>query len=263
MLRQKIQNLIYKVKQNQFLFEELVKRDFKKRYARTALGMLWSVLNPLLQLLIMRLVFTHFFADRIPHYTTFLFSGMVVFNYFSESTREGMTTLVDNAPIFSKINVPKYLFLFAKNAQSWINFILILAIFFVFCALDHVAFTWKFLMLIFPVICLVIFNIGTGLVLSALYIFFQDVKYFWGIFLQLLQYVSALFYQIETFPPNIQKLFYLNPVYLYISYFRDIVLNQTIPSFAFHIAILAEAMLMFLLGAGIYHKYNWEFLYYI
>ena len=263
MLRQKIQTYILKIKQNQFLFEELVKRDFKKRYARTALGMLWSILNPLLQLLIMRLVFTHFFADRIPHYTTFLFSGMVVFNYFSESTREGMTTLVDNAPIFSKINVPKYLFLFAKNAQSWINFVLILGIYFVFCALDHVAFTWKFLMLIFPVVCLAVFNIGMGLVLSALYIFFQDIQYFWGIFLQLLQYVSALFYQIDTFSPAIQKLFYLNPIYLYIDYFREIVLYANIPSLTMHIAIFAEALLVFFLGVGIYKKYNWEFLYYI
>ena len=124
MLRRKITTIITKAKQNQFLFEELVKRDFKKRYARTALGILWSVLNPLLQLLVMRLVFTHFFGREIPNYTTYLFSGMIIFNYFSESTREGMMSLADNSNIFTKINVPKYLFLFAKNTQSFINFVL-------------------------------------------------------------------------------------------------------------------------------------------
>jgi len=263
MKESRLHALIYKIKQNQFIFEELVKRDFKKRYARTALGMLWSILNPLMQLLIMRLVFTHFFGGRIPHYTTYLFSGMVIFNYFSESTREGMTTLIDNQSIFSKINVPKYLFLFAKNTQSLINFLLILVIFFVFCALDEVTFTWKFLLLLFPIVCLVIFNLGTGLILSALYIFFLDTQYFWNIFLQLLQYVCALFYQIETFPENIQKLFYINPVYLYIDYFRKIIIYGTIPALWIHLLILAEAVLMFTIGVLVYRKYNWEFLYYI
>lgn len=263
MLRRKITTIITKAKQNQFLFEELVKRDFKKRYARTALGILWSVLNPLLQLLVMRLVFTHFFGREIPNYTTYLFSGMIIFNYFSESTREGMMSLADNANIFTKINVPKYLFLFAKNTQSFINFVLILIIFLFFCALDHITFTWKFLLLLYPVICLVLFNIGIGLILSAIFIFFRDVHYFWGIFLQLLQYVCAIFYQIETFPERIQNLFFLNPIYLYINYFRKIVIYAEVPTFAIHLIILVEAIMSFIVGILIYRKYNMEFLYYV
>ncbi|MBR6091048.1 MAG: ABC transporter permease [Anaerolineaceae bacterium] len=263
MLQEKGRKLITRIRQNQFLYEELVKRDFKKRYARTILGMGWSVLNPLLQMLIMRMVFSHFFGRGIPHYTIYLFSGMIIFNYFSESTKEGTPILIDNAPIFTKINVPKYLFLFAKNTQALINFLLILILFFVFCALDHVAFTWKFLLLIFPVVCLVFFNLGIGLVLSAIYVFFRDVLYFWGIFLQLLQYVSALFYEIESFADPIRRLFYLNPVYLYIRYFREIVLYANVPSIGLHAAILCEAVLFFLAGVLIYRKYNMEFLYYI
>lgn len=258
-----IQKYTTKIKQNQFLFEELVKRDFKRRYARTALGMLWSVLNPMLQLLVMRLVFTHFFGANQPHYTTYLFSGMIVFNYFSESTREGMTSLVDNASIFTKINVPKYLFLFAKNIQSMINFLLILVVFFLFCILDHITFTWKFLLLLYPIILLVFFNIGCGLVLSAVYIFFRDMQYFWNVFLMLLQYVSAIFYQIDTFSDRIQKLFYINPVYLYIRYFRKIVIYGEIPSPGFHVLMLVEAKFMFLVGILIYRKYNLKFLYYV
>lgn len=263
MIRSDIESYIKKAKQNQFLFEELVKRDFKKRYARTVLGMVWSVLNPLLQLLVMRLVFTHFFGRGTPHYTTFLFSGMIVFNYFSDSTREGMTTLVDNAPIFTKINVPKYLFLFTKNVQALINFLLIVIIFFLFCLLDRVAITWKFILLLYPILLLVVFNSGLGLFLSAIYVFFRDVQYFWTVFLQLLQYMSAIFYQIDTFPENIQKLFYLNPVYLYIQYFRKIVLHGEIPGLTFHLVMLAEAVFVFTLGALMYRKYNMKFVYYL
>ena len=142
--------MIRKLKQHQFLFEELVKRDFKKKYKRTVLGMLWSVLSPLLMLLVMRLVFTQFFGRSTPHYTTYLFCGNLVFSYFSESTREGMTSLMGNSAIFTKVNVPKYLFLFSKNVQTLINFGLTLCIFFVFCAFDHITFTWRFFLLLYP-----------------------------------------------------------------------------------------------------------------
>ncbi len=263
MIKEKIISYANKIKQNQFLFEELVKRDFKRRYARTTLGMAWSILNPLLQLLVMRLVFTHFFGRGTPHYTTFLFSGMVIFNYFSESTNEGMTSIVDNSAIFTKINVPKYLFLFAKSIQSTINFLLILVVFFIFCLFDHVTFTWKFLLLLYPIILIVFFNIGTSLVLSAIYVFFRDMRYFWSVFLMLLQYVSAIFYQIDTFSDSIQKVFYINPVYLYIRYFRKIVIEAEIPSLAFHVLMLAEAIFIFITGILVYRKYNLKFLYYL
>lgn len=114
--------MLKKYTRYRFLFEELVKRDFKKKYKRTVLGMLWSVLSPLLMLLVMRLVFTHFFGRHIEHYTTFLFCGNLVYTYFNESTSQGMMSLMGNASIFTKVNVPKYLFLFSKNVQTLINF---------------------------------------------------------------------------------------------------------------------------------------------
>ncbi len=263
MVRDTIRKYSLKFKQNQFLFEELVKRDFKRRYVRTALGIVWSVLAPLLNLLVMRLVFTRFFGRGTEHYTTYLFCGMIIFTYFSDSTREGMSALMANAQIFTKINVPKYLFLFAKNVQTLINFLLILVVFFVFCLLDHVTFTWRMLLLVYPILCLIILNLGTGLVLSAMFIFFQDIQYLWTVFLQLLNYCSAIFYQVETFPPEVGRLFLLNPIYLYIRYFRKIVLELTVPSWEYHVLMLAEALLVFALGAHIYKKYNLQFMYYV
>ncbi len=257
------ENYIEKIKKNQFLFEELVKRDFKKKYSSSVLGVLWSILMPMLQLLVMRLVFTQFFGRNTPHYTTYLFCGVIVFNYFSESTREGMTSLQDNAPIFTKINVPKYLFLFSKNVQTLINFSLILVVFFIFCILDHVTFTWKMLMLIYPIFFLVIFNTGVGLILSALYVFFKDMKYLWSITTMCIQYFSAVFYRIDAYPPRTQKLFYINPVYLYIRYFRKIVLDAAIPLPTYHALIAAEALIIFTLGVLVYKKYNLRFLFYV
>lgn len=252
-----------KLERYQFLFEELVKRDFKKKYKRTVLGMGWSVLSPLLTLLVMRLVFTQFFGRNTPHYTTYLFCGNLVFSYFKDSTNQGMTSLIDNAPIFTKVNVPKYLFLFSKNIQTLINFGLTLIVFFVFCVLDRITFTWKFILLLYPICCLVLFNIGLGLILSALFVFFRDVQYLWSVFTQLLMYMSAIFYPIDNYSPMVQNIFLINPVYLMIRYFRKIVIEATIPTPQFHLLMLADVTVVLLFGCWIYKKYNTSFLYYV
>ncbi len=255
--------MIQKYLRYQFLFEELVKRDFKKKYKRTVLGMAWSLLSPLLMLLVMKLVFTQFFGRTMEHYTIYLFCGNLVFSYFNESTSQGMTSLMSNAAIFTKVNVPKYLFLFSKNVQTLINFSLTLCIFFVFCAFDHILFTWKFLLLLYPICLLVLFNIGMGLILSALFVFFRDIQYLWGIFTQLLMYASAIFYTIEHYSYNVQCLFLLNPIYLFIRYFRKIVIEATIPTVWFHLLMLGDVLVVVGIGCWMYKKYNTRFLYYV
>ena len=255
--------MVQKIMRYQFLFEELVKRDFKKKYKRTILGMAWSVLSPLLMLLVMRLVFTQFFGRGMEHYTTYLFCGNLLFSYFNEASGQGMTSLMGNAGIFTKVNVPKYLFLFSKNVQTLINFGLTLCIFFVFCILDGITFTWKFILLLYPIICLILFNIGVGLILSALFVFFRDIQYLWSVFTQLLMYMSAIFYTIDGYSPMVQNLFLLNPMYLFIRYFRKIVIEATIPSIWFHLLMLADVVIVLGIGCWMYKKYNTRFLYYV
>ncbi len=252
-----------KLKQHQFLFEELVKRDFKKKYKGTVLGMAWSVLSPLLTLLVMRLVFTHFFGRTIEHYTIYLFCGNLVYTFFNESTTQGMSALLNNASIFTKVNIPKYLFVLSRNVQTLINFGLTLVVFFLFCVLDHITFTWKFIMLLYPITLLLLFNIGVGLILSALYVFFRDIQYLWRVCTLLIMYMSAIFYSVESFEPNFQRLFLANPVFVFIKYFRCIVLDATIPSLAFHMLMLFETLLLLGIGSLIYKKNNTKFLYYV
>lgn len=252
-----------RIKEHGFLFSELVKRDFKKKYKGTFLGMLWSVLSPLLMLLVMSLVFTSFFGRNTPHYTIYLFCGNIIFSYFSESTNGGMSTLLGNSAIFTKINVPKYLFLFSKNVQTLINFGLTLIVFFIFCIIDGITFSFTFFFLIFPIICLVIFNLGIGLILSALYVFFRDIQYLWGIFTTIIMYLSAIFYTLDAFEPAVQKLFLLNPLYVYINYFRLIVIENSVPSIELHVLAFGYALLVFGIGALIYKTKNHRFLYYI
>lgn len=255
--------MLKQFKRYQFLFEELVKRDFKKKYKGTVLGMAWSVLNPLLMLLVMYYVFSHFFGRNIPHYATFIFSGNIIYMYFYDATSMGMSSLIWNAHIFTKVNVPKVLFLLARNAQTFINFLLTVVVFFVFCALDHVTFTWKFIFLLYPTVLLVFFNIGIGMLLSALYVFFRDMQYLWGVIMRIVMYVSAIFFSIDSYSQRVQNMFLLNPLYLFIRYFRKIVLDATIPSARFHLLMLMDVIIALVLGIWVYKRYNTEFLYYV
>ncbi len=260
---QKNNNILVLAKQHNFLFEQLVIRDFKKKYKGTALGILWSVLAPLLQLIVMALVFSRFFGQRTPHYIIYLFSGNLLFSFFKESTTGGMVSLVANAAIITKISVPKYIFLLSKNVSSLINFSITLIIYFVFVFVEGVPITSAFFMIFYPIICLGVFNIGIGMVLSALFVFFKDIQYLYEIFTMLLLYVSAIFYTIDVFPPNIQSLFYINPIYVYIDYVRTIILNGSIPSVTSHLLCVGYALIALTIGYIVYKRNNYKFIYYM
>ena len=261
--RKMIEKWIGRFKKYRFLFAELVKRDFKQKYKRTSLGVLWSVLSPLLTLFVMKIVFTEFFGRNTPHYTTYLFSGNLVMSFYKEATKNSMSSLISNRRIIDKINLPKYLFTFSKNVSALVNFSLTLLVYFMFCMIDGIHFGFHMIALIYPIVMLTIMNVGIGLILSALYVFFQDTQYLYDVFLTLLTYVSAIFYQVDRFSQEIQNIFLLNPVYVVIKYFRTVVIDGKLPSVQYHGLVAFYALFFLLLGSIIYKKYNKEFIYYI
>ena len=250
-------------KKNNFLLEELVKRDFNARYKRTVLGVLWSMLGPLLQLLVMTLVFSNLFGNEIENFIIFVFSGMMIFNFFSESTNHGMMSLMSNGSILTKIKVPKYLFLLSKNIAMLINFGLLLIIYFLAAAISGVSFHLRFVLLVYPIITIVLFNIGMGLVLSALFVFFKDIQYLYSTFTMIVMWLSAIFYDVTTLSVTVQRLFLLNPVFTHIHYFRLIVLYGVVPAWHIHLALALYASVALGVGAFFYKKFNYKFIYYM
>lgn len=255
--------LITKLRQHEFLFEELVKRDFKKKYKRTILGMGWSILSPLVTMMIMNFVFGRVFGRGIPHFAVYLLCGNLLFSYFKEATSGGMQALVGNASIFTKVNVPKYIFLLSKNVSSFINFMLTMVILLLFVAVDGVSFHWGFVSLLYPMFCLILFNLGIGMILSAYYVFFRDISYLYDLFTLLLMYLSAIFYKITIVPEPYRFVFYLNPVWVYINYFREVILEGRIPGLEYHMLALFYAVSAIAIGALIYKRNNHKFLYYV
>ena len=255
--------MLEKMKRYRFLFEELVKRDFKKKYKRTILGMLWSVLAPLLNVLVLMLVFVNFFGRNQDHFIIYIFCGTMVMSFYTETTQGCMRALMANASIFTKINVPKYLFLLSKAFQAFINFLLTLVVFFAFCVGDGITFGWHMFAMLYPKLWLLILSFGVGMILSAMYVFFRDVEYLYSIFLTLLNYVSAIFYPTTMLPEQWRFLFYCNPVFVYIDYFRTVFIYSEIPSLLIHVLCAAYALVFLGIGCLIYKKCNHEFLYYV
>ena len=162
-----------------------------------------------------------------------------------------------------RITPPKYMFLLSKNVASVINFGLTLVIFFIFVAVDGIAFHFRFLMIIYPIVCLIVFNIGCGFILSALFVIFKDVQYLYDIFTLMLMYLSAIFYYTDTYSENVRRIFYLNPLYVYITYIRHLIIDGYIPGLATHGLCLFYAVAVLAIGALIYKKYNYKFMYYM
>lgn len=251
-----------KVKRNRFLFEELTKRDFKKKYKRTMLGILWSVVSPFLTFLIQYFVFGYIFDRLDTGFIVYLLTGTLMFSFFSNATTAGMFSMYSNGSILSKVKVPKALFVLSSNSAATFNFFLTLIVYFGFMLVCKVNFGPHLLLMIYPILCLIIFNIGMSYVLSALFVFFRDVQYLYQIFTMLLSYLSAIFYEIKAFPEHFQMLFYINPIYEYISYMRELVMQSSIPSFKHHVVCLAFSLGMLGIGLLIHKKTEQKFVYY-
>lgn len=250
------------VDQYGFLYSQLVKRDFNKKYKRSILGVFWSILSPLLTFFVMFFVFTHFFGRDTPHYSVYLFSGLVVFGYFTEATNSGMNSFVSGAGLYSKLRVPKLIFIATSNTLAFINFFLTFVVLLIFIARDDLL-TWKLLYLIYPTICITFFNVGVSLILGTFYVFFKDIKYLYSVATRLLRYVSALFYTIDSYPDKIQSLFYFNPIFVYISYFREIIIYHQVPSQMVHELCLIYAVTSLLAGVVLYGKFQEKFIYFV
>lgn len=255
-------SFIDKIKQYRFLFEELTKRDFKKKYKRTLLGVLWSVISPFVTFLVQYFVFSYIFRRHDTQFVIYLLSGTLMFNFFTNATTAGMFSMYSNGGILSKVNVPKSLFVLSSNSAAIFNFMLTLVIYFGFMVFCHVSFGIHLLMMIFPILCLIIFNIGMSYILSSLFVFFRDMQYLYQIFTMLLMYMSAIFYEIDRFPENLRFVFDINPIYHFVTYIRQLVIYATVPDFTSHIICLAFAFGMLAIGYFVHRKTEQKFVYY-
>jgi len=209
------------------LFFQLVTRDIKIKYRKSILGYLWSVLNPLLTMIVLIIVFSNLFSRGVPNFPVYLLTGQLLFNFMVISTSRSLSSVVGNASLLKKIYVPKYIFTFSVVTSELITFFFSLGALLVVILFTGAPITWRYLFAIIPIIELYVFCIGIGLFLSQAYVFFRDVEYIWSVITTAWLYLSAIFYPVNILPGKIHFLVTnFNPMYFYITMFRNFTIGS-------------------------------------
>jgi len=252
-----------------FLMSQMVSRDFKVKYKRSVLGIVWSLLYPLLQMSVMAIVFSQMFKFRMEgvNYLVYLMTGLVMFNYFSEASNSAMTSVVTNFNLMNKVYIPKYIFPLSKCIFAMLNFSLtliplFLIILFTGDSNTRCIINIYYLFLPFAYICVFLFTVGLGFILSTISVFLRDIFYIFGIILTMWQYFTPIFYDISIIAPNLQKLFYLNPLYHYITFTRTIILYNKMPTLSSWVWCGGSALLVFMIGCIVFKSKQDKFIYY-
>lgn len=260
-----IKNILFSLKKYKFLLNQLISRDFKVKYKRSILGVLWSLLYPILTMTVMALVFSNIFKFSTPgvNYLVYLLTGLVMFNYFSEASNLAMSSVVANFALINKIYIPKYIFPLSKCLFVGINFLLTLIPLYAIILITGTPLNIYHLLLPYSFLCLFIFTLGMGLILSAVSVFLRDMFYIYGIVMTIWMYLTPIMYDINLISVEYQKFFKLNPLYHYINFARRIILYNEMPT-PFTFAVCAGSALLTLgIGVLVFKKNQDKFIYYI
>ncbi len=247
-----------------FLLQNLINRDIKVKYRRSTLGILWSVLNPLMMMLVMTLVFSYFFRFDIENYPVYILSGQLIFNYFTESTNMAMESVIGYAPLIKKVYVPKYIFPLEKSCFSFINMCFSLVALLVVMVFTGAPFHGTFILALYPMVTLFLFSLGCGLFLSSSAIFFRDIIHLWSVFTTALSYASAVFYPVSMLDGSLMGiLIRFNPIFWYIDAFRQVVINGQMLTLPHIIVCAGCAVIALIIGRKVFKNGQDRFILYI
>ena len=262
-----------------YLLQQLVIRDFKVKYKRSILGVLWSVLNPLFTMMILYVVFSSVFKVKdssISNFAVYLLTGIVIFNFFSEATNLSLGAVVGNFNLLTKVYMPKYIFPLSKVLSSALNLLFSLVAMYLIVIVQVLIGAlpdfnvWVNFLLPYDLLCVLVFSIGVGLAISALTVFFRDMFYIWGVVLTAWTYLTPIMYPMDMIEkskqpwvPYLIPLMKGNPLYQFINFARVIVLNGSVPTLGQFMFVFAWAFVMLMVGILIFRKTQDKFIYYI
>jgi ABC-2 type transport system permease protein len=249
-----------------YILRQLVTRDFKLKYRRSFLGVLWSVLNPLLMMVVMAAVFStmmRFSSDSIPSYPLYIILGNVTFTLMSDSTSQGMRSIIEAASLLKKVRIKRWVFPVEKVLFGLLNFSFsLIAVLIVMLAVGVLP-TWTALLLPLFLIYFGMFCVGLSMLLSSLSVFFRDVIHLWSVILTAWTYATPLFYPAEILPDWMMFLERFNPMYHFVNYIRDLLLYQRAPSIALNGACALFGVGMLVIGLLVFKKTERRFILYI
>lgn len=255
-MKQYIQNF----KKFQPLLKELVARDIKIKYRRSVLGVLWTLLNPLCMMVVLSVVFSNLFKFDVENFPLYLLSGQVIFTFFSDSTTSSMSAIINNASLIKKIYVPKYLFVLSRIFSSFINLLASFTALLLVMVVMRVELHWTVLLVPIPMILLVIFCLGFGLVLAAITVKFRDIMHLYSVFTTALMYLTPVIYPLSILPDWLRPIVRINPITNILLMFRDVMLYNSWMDWKSLLIAIIEAIIILIIGLRVFYKNQDEFI---
>ena len=246
------------------LLKLLVSRNIKLKYRRSVLGYLWSVLNPLLIMIVMTAVFSTMFKRNIENFPVYLFCGQLLFNFMNTSTHQAIFSITGNAALLKKTYVPKYIFPVSKITSGMVDLVFSLGALVIVMLATGASFSWYNLLFPFVILQLYVFCIGLGLFLAQANVFFRDTQFIYNAVTTAWTYLTPIFYPIESLPEwLVWGVKHFNPMYFYVGQFRDLVYYGRLPGPMIVLAGCATALVMLVIGIWSFNRSQDRFILYI
>src|SRR5262245_55669520 len=245
------------------LLQTLVSRAIKQRYKRSVLGFAWTMLNPLITMVILSVVFSRVFGDRVPNYPLFVIIGLLAWNLFSLGSTQGLASIVDSGPLIRKVAVPKEMFPLAAVGANLVNFLLSLVPLLFVVLFLRIDVTWAVLWVPIGVALIGLFTLGVALALGTLNVFFRDVRYFYEAALLAWFYGTPVFYPVDVLSERARAVLQWNPLYVLVDVFRTPIYAGTAPAAGTVVTAVVEATAMAAVGWWIFRRYQARFVDYI
>lgn len=245
------------------LVRNLVARDLKVRYRRSALGFLWTMLQPLLTMLVLTAVFSAVFRFDIPHYPVYALAGIMFWNFFSQSITASMNSLRGNASLFTKVPVPKEVFPVATVIAGVVNLCLALVPLLGILLATGQPIRPAILFLPVAILLAALFTLGAGLLLSPLAVFFHDTVEMVGVSLTLFMYLTPLFYPMDIIPDRYRWAVRFNPIRSVLEVFRDPIYYGKVPPLSHLTVAVTITFLALAVGAVAFRRSSDRIAFYV
>lgn len=238
------------------LIGALVARELKVRYRRSAIGFLWTMLQPLLMMLVLHTIFSSIFRFKMElgNYPVYALAGILFWNFFSQSIVASMNSLRGNAQLLQKLPVPKAVFPLATVLSGLVNLVFALLPLFVLLVVTGHPLTPALLFLPVAILIAALFTLGAGLLLSPLAVFFSDVVELIGVLLTLLFYLTPVIYPKDIVPERLRWLVRFNPIRSILEVFRDPIYQGEVPPLSHLTVSVVIALLVLALGAWVFRR---------
>jgi len=246
------------IKKNElFLLEEIIKKNFASKYKDSFLGILWTILSPLLMMALFTIIFSTLFSRNIENFPIYFLCGWCIFMFFNYSTNNSMYALKSNKNILQRTPTPKYIFILGVILSEFLNFIIMMVILVGVMIVTHATFNWFTLPFsIIPIISLLLILVGLGLIFSIACVYYTDIKHLWSVLTLMLMYASAIFYPMDIIPEPYCSYLSLNPLFWVINQFRCFVYLGTFPEFLNMINLFLLSLIIMVLGIIVFKKYE-------